>query len=145
MTVKQALKEKNKLTKSISELVTRIQKYNSVEEGAVRSYDPKEDMDKLQKVVSDLALLKTRIHMANQNVYHKIFRLSELKGLVKYLRGIDCSEGKTSTHQRYGESASVVKTTVITKVEMDNLISWYEQEIERIQDELDIHNGTTEI
>ena len=145
MTVKQALKEKNKLTKSIQELVTRIQKYNSVEEGAIRSYDPKEDMDKLQKVVSDLALLKTRIHTANQTVYHKIFRLSELKGLVKYLRGIDCSDGKTSTNQRYGESASVMKTTVITKVEMDNLVSWYEQEIERIQDELDIHNGTTEI
>ena len=54
MTVKQALKEKNKLTKLISTLVVRLQKYNSVEEGAIRTYSPKENLDKLQKSVSDL-------------------------------------------------------------------------------------------
>jgi len=145
MTVKQALKEKNKLTKQINGLVTRIQRFNSIEEGAVRTYDPREDMDALTKSVSDLVELKTRIHKANAGVYDKIFRLSEYKGLIKYLRAIDCSEGKVSESRRFTESGSVVKTTVFDQVEMDNLILYYESEIERIQEELDTHNSTYHI
>ncbi len=79
MTIKQALKEKNKLTKQIQSLVTRIQKYNSMEEGSVRTYEPREDMDTLTQTVSQLVYLKTQIHQANAKVYDKIFRLSEYK------------------------------------------------------------------
>jgi hypothetical protein len=142
MTVKQALKEKNKLTKKIHGLVVRLQKFNSIEEGSVRTYDPREDMDQLTKSISDLVDLKTRIHKANVGVYEKIFRLSEYKGFVKYLRAIDCSEGKVTETRRFGENNSVVKTTVFNQVEMDNLILYYEAEIERIQEELDTHNST---
>lgn len=145
MTVKQALKEKNKLTKLINTLVVRLHKYNSVEEGAIRTYSPKEDLEKLQNSVSDLALLKTRIHEANVKVYHQIFRLSELKGLVKQLRGIDCTEGVTTENRRFGDSSTVTKTVEVGQKEMDNLILYYEEEIERIQEELDIHNATTHI
>ena len=145
MTIKQALKEKNKLTKQVNSLVVRIQKYNSMEEGSVRTYDPGEDMDNLVKTVSDLVTLKNQIHMANQNVYSKIFRLSEYKGLVKYLRSIDCTEGKTNESRRFGESTTIIKTTVFNQVEMDNLITYYESEIEKIQEELDVHNATAHI
>ena len=145
MTIKQALKEKNKLTKQVNSLVVRIQKYNSMEEGSIRTYDPGEDMDNLVKTVSDLVTLKNQIHMANQNVYNKIFRLSEYKGLVKYLRSIDCTEGKTNESRRFGESATIIKTTVFNQVEMDNLITYYESEIEKIQEELDVHNATAHI
>ena len=145
MTIKQALKEKNKLTKQIQSTVTRIQKYNSMEEGSVRTYDPKEDMDKLTTTISQLVSLKTQLHLANTKVYGQIFRLSEYKGLVKYLRSIDCTEGKTNESRRYGDSSTIVKITSIDQVEMDNLISYYESEIEKIQEELDIHNATTQI
>jgi conjugal transfer/entry exclusion protein len=145
MTIKQALKEKNKLTKQIQSLVTRIQKYNSMEEGSVRTYEPREDMDTLTQTVSQLVYLKTQIHQANSKVYDKIFRLSEYKGLVKYLRVIDCTEGKTNESRRYGESATIVKTTIFGQIEMDNLITYYESEIEKIQEELDVHNATTHI
>jgi len=145
MTVKQALKEKNKLTKQVQILVARIQKFNSMEEGSVRTYDPREDMDTLTKTISDLVDLKTRIHKANLGVYDKIFRLSEYKGLVKYLRSIDCSEGKVTDIRRFTDTSSIIKTTVFDQVEMDNLIRYYEGEIEKIQDELDTHNSTQHI
>jgi hypothetical protein len=145
MTVKQALKEKNKLTKQVQILVARIQKFNSMEEGSVRTYDPREDMDTLTKSIADLVDLKTRIHKANNGVYDKIFRLSEHKGLVKYLRSIDCSEGKVLDIRRFAESSSIVKTTVFDQVEMDNLVTYYEGEIEKIQEELDTHNSTYHI
>ena len=145
MTIKQALKEKNKLTKQIQSLVTRIQKYNSMEEGSVRTYDPREDMNNLTTTISELVSLKTQLHQANTKVYDKIFRLSEYKGLVKYLRAINCSEGKSNESRRFGESATIVKTTIFGQVEMDNLITYYEGEIEKIQEELDVHNATTHI
>lgn len=145
MTVKQALKEKNKLTKQISVLVSRIQKFNSVEEGSKRTYDPREDMDKLKETINDLVNLKTKIHLANSQVYDKIFQLSEYKGLVKYLRVINCSEGLTTENHRFGETKSTYKTVVIGEVEMDNLITYYESEIEKIQEVLDTHNATTHI
>jgi hypothetical protein len=145
MTIKQSLKEKNKLTKQIQTLVTRIQKFNSMEEGSVRTYYPREDMDRLIGTISDLVTLKNNIHQANQKVYDKIFRLSEYKGLVKYLRVIDCSDGKTTENRRFGESTTIHKTTVFDQVEMDNLIQYYEGEIEKIQEELDVHNATTHI
>jgi len=145
MTIKQALKEKNKLTKQINSLVTRIQKYNSMEEGSVRTYDPREDMNNLTTTISQLVSLKTQLHQANTKVYDKIFRLSEYKGLVKYLRAINCSEGKSNESRRFGESATIVKTTIFGQVEMDNLITYYEGEIEKIQEELDVHNATTHI
>jgi hypothetical protein len=145
MTVKQALKEKNKMTKQINGLVVRLQKYNSIEEGSVRTYNPREDMDQLVKLISDLVDLKTRIHKANVSVYDKIFRLSELKGMVKYLRSIDCSEGKITESRRFGDSTPIIKTTVYDQLEMDNIILYYENEIEEIQELLDGHNATTEI
>ena len=145
MTVKQALREKNKLTKQVNSLVVRIQKFNSMEEGSVRTYDPREDMDKLISSIGLLVDFKTRIHLANTQVYDKIFRLSEYKGLVKYLRSIDCTDGKTTESRRFGESTTIFKSTTFDQVEMDNLIEYYESEIERLQDELDTHNATATI
>ena len=116
-----------------------------MEEGSVRTYDPREDMNNLTTTISELVSLKTQLHQANTKVYDKIFRLSEYKGLVKYLRAIDCTEGKTNESRRFGESATIVKTTIFGEVEMDNLITYYEGEIEKIQEELDVHNATTHI
>ena len=65
--------------------------------------------------------------------------------MVKYLRAIDCTEGKTNESRRYGESSTIVKTTIFNQVEMDNIISKYETEIDKIQEELDVHNSTTHI
>ena len=81
MNIKQALKEKNKLAKKITDLMVRTNKYNSVEEGAVRSYDPKASLEESLKMVEDLVTLKTNIHKANAEVYEKQFlnRITKLE------------------------------------------------------------------
>jgi hypothetical protein len=144
MNIKQALKEKNKLAKKITDLMERTNKYNSVEEGAVRSYDPKASLDESLKMVEDLVTLKTNIHKANVEVYEKIFRMSEYKSFVKYLRGLNCSEGNVSTY-RYGEGNTRKMTTVISEVQRDNMIESFEVLIDSLQSELDSHNATTHI
>ena len=144
MNIKQALKEKNKLAKKITDLMDRTNKNNSMDEGAVRSYDPKESLEQALQMVDDLVNLKTKMHMANAEVYDKIFRMSEYKSLVKYLKTLNCSQGTIVT-SRYGDSTARQMTTVITEVERDALVEKYETLIDNLQTELDTHNATTHI
>lgn len=142
MNIKQALKEKNKLVKKNSENFRKFESYNSVEEGSVRPYDPKEALDSWMKGVDELVELKTKIHRANSKVYDKIFKLAELKSMAKHLRNVDCTSGKYSS--RYG-SDPIVKIAEMSLVERDQLIEKIESEIETIQDFLDSHNAKQKI
>jgi hypothetical protein len=144
MNIKQALKEKNKLAKKVTDLMDRTNRNNSMDEGAVRSYDPKESLEQALQMVDDLVNLKTKMHMANAEVYDKIFRMSEYKSLVKYLKTLNCSQGTIVT-SRYGDSTARQMTTVITEVERDALVEKYETLIDTLQTELDTHNATTHI
>jgi len=144
MNIKQALKEKNKLAKKVTDLMDRTNRNNSMDEGAIRSYDPKESLEQALQMVDDLVNLKTKMHMANAEVYDKIFRMSEYKSLVKYLKTLNCSQGTIVT-SRYGDSTARQMTTVITEVERDALVEKYETLIDNLQTELDTHNATTQI
>ena len=144
MNIKQALKEKNKLAKKVTDLMDRTNRNNSMDEGAVRSYDPKESLNQALQMVDDLVNLKTKMHMANAEVYDKIFRMSEYKSLVIYLKTLNCSQGTIVT-SRYGDSTARQMTTVITEVERDTLVEKYETLIDNLQTELDMHNATTQI
>jgi hypothetical protein len=145
MKIKQALKQKNKIAKKISEHGVRLQKYNSVEEGAIRPYDMDDELTHLMNQVDDMVELKTKIHKANIQVYDQIFRLSELKNLVRTIRSIDCTEGLNSIASRWGDSKSTTMTSVISQSRKDNLIEMLEHQIDEIQDFLDTHNATTEL
>ena len=144
MNIKQALKEKNKLAKKVVDLMDRTNRNNSMDEGAVRSYDPKESLEQALQMVDDLVNLKTKMHIANAEVYDKIFRMSEYKSLVKYLKTLNCSQGTIVT-SRYGDTTARQMTTVITEVERDALVEKYETLIDNLQTELDTHNATTQI
>lgn len=145
MNIKQALKYKNKLTKKINEAYAKVATYNSVEEGQLRPYDVEDSLDEYFKLTTELIELKTKIHTANHVVYGKIFEMSELKSQISKLKELDCSEGKTKDKYRFSESASVDKTSVISVVERDAMINKLEELVEKIQDELDVHNATTHI
>ena len=144
MNIKQALKEKNKLAKKIVDLMDRTNRNNSLDEGAVRSYDPKESLDQTLNMVDELITLKTNIHKANAEVYEKIFRMSEYKSFLKYLKTLNCTQGTVVT-SRYGDSTVRQMTTVITEVERDTLVDKFETLIDTLQTELDVHNATTQI
>ena len=143
MTIRQALKEKNSLLKRINDELVKVKTYNSIDEGNIRPYSTRESLIKVKDLTDELTRLKTRIHTANLPVYHKIFELSELKNLVKHIRSIDCSEGKVS--ERFSRTEPSVKVAEIGVVERDTIIKDFEEQIERLQDELDHHNATTQI
>ena len=143
MTIKQALKEKNRLIKAIDDEFKKVYSYISIDEGNVRPYSTVDSLSNIMTLEEGLIDLKTQIHRANIGVYNKIFRLSELKSLAKKLNQIDCSEGKVS--EKYSRAEPSFKTAELSVVERDVRVKSIEEEIERLQEELDNHNATTSI
>jgi len=144
MTIKQALKEKNRLIKAIEDEFKKVYAYNSIDEGNVRPYSTVESFGNILVLEEGLIDLKTKIHRANTVVYDKIFRLSELKSLAKKINQINCDEGKVTDRYLRGAEPSI-KTAEISVVDRDMRIKSIEEEIERLQEELDTHNATTSI
>lgn len=142
MTVKQALKEKNKLVKEILTLQLIAKDYNSIDEGNVRRYSVAEVLDKSEKLIIELVELKAKIHRANASVYEKIFLMAELKMRVKFLKSMPCDEGKVT--ERYSTTSSI-KTVEIDIIQRNEMIKLLEEKIEKLQDELDAHNALTKI
>lgn len=142
MNVKQALKVKNKLVTEMKASYAILQKYNSIEEGNPRRYSMMNTLEKIKTLQAELVDLKTKIHKANQPVYDKIFALAELKGMIKELKKVSTEEGKVN--ERYGSVVSV-KEVELNVTDIDAAVAVLESQIEGLQNELDIHNATTQI
>jgi hypothetical protein len=145
MTIKQALKLKNKLVKEITEAMVKVQTYNSVEVGNTKPYSSKESLDEVTSLTNQLIELKTQIHQVNLPVYGKIFRMSELKSLASKLKSIDCTEGTANDYYSRRSESVITKTAEISILDRDTMVKIVELEIEKIQDELDTHNALTQI
>jgi hypothetical protein len=144
MTIKQGLKQKNKLVKNIAENTKLLQQYNSVEVGNQRPYSTVVLYKQIQKETQELATLKAKIHIANTPVMGDIFWMSEMKSTIAALKKMDCTEGK-SNRDRYRMESEVVLTSEISLVSRNQEIKLLEAKIEEIQDKLDTFNATTEI
>ncbi|MEZ4809796.1 MAG: hypothetical protein R2819_05500 [Allomuricauda sp.] len=146
MKIIEALKEKNKLVKKILELQNRVTLYNCIIEGNPRAYEPKEVMAELNNTIEELIDIKTKITRANQPVQGKIYRLSELKSKIRFLKTIPTTEGKAPQGKSYYSQPEmhIWESSIKTK-ERDNLIIELENEIDKIQQELDMHNYNTAI
>jgi hypothetical protein len=144
MTIKQALKEKNKLVKRIGENTKLMQQYNSVEVGNQRPYSTFVLYGEIQKDTKELSSLKSKIHIANTPVMEDIFWMSEMKSTIAALKKMDCTEGK-SNRDRYRMESEITLTSEISLVNRNQEIKMLESKIEEIQDKLDVFNATTEI
>jgi hypothetical protein len=144
MNIKQALKEKNKLVKSIGENTKLMQDYNSIELGNNRPYSTNELRNQIMKDRAELSQLKAKIHIANTPVLEDIFYMAELKSMVQSLKKMDCTEGK-SNKDRYRMESELVLTSEISLLERNETIKDIEAIIEDIQDKLDVFNSNTEI
>jgi hypothetical protein len=144
MTIKQALKQKNKLVKNIAENTKLMQQHNSVEVGNQRPYSSTQLYKEIQKDTKELASLKAKIHIANTPVMEDIFWMSEMKSTIAALKKMDCTEGKSS-RDRFRMESEMVLTSEISLVSRNQEVKMLEEKIEEIQDKLDTFNATTEI
>lgn len=144
MNIRQALKEKNKIVKEITESTKKLQEYNSVEVGNKRPYSPVLLCGDITKLTKSLVELKTKIHRANLPVFELIFEMSELKSNAKALAKMDCTEGKNNKDY-YRSNSELIMESEISIRERDEMIKELEGRIEEIQNTLDVHNTMTEI
>ena len=142
MNIKQALKEKNKLVAEIKELYDTAKKTNSIEVGNPRRFSVEGSLKEAESKTKQLVELKTKIHKANLSVYEKIFRMSEMKNRIKELKAISTEEGKVN--QRYGSTVEN-KEVELNAAQIKVMVKELESEIEKIQDDLDVHNATTQL
>ncbi len=143
MNIKQALKQKNKLIKEITEKAKLMQEYNSIELGNERPYSVNSLYDEVINASLELSKLKAKIHRANGPVLEDIFLMAEMESTIQALKKVDCTSGK-SNRDRYS-STEIILMVEMSIVEKNNKIKELEEKIEEIQDRLDIFNANTEI
>jgi hypothetical protein len=143
MKIAKALKLKNQLAGEAAHLKELLTKQNSRSTKQKFDYNNHEILTQLRAKLDALVKVKAAIARANGEIYAKIFRLAELKGLVALLNTLDTKCGIFYETAGYGETAHEVDYAVqINKVEVDRLANEAKEEIQQLQDELDEFNFT---
>jgi uncharacterized protein (DUF342 family) len=145
MNLTKALKHKKKLVKQADEMFVRFSKYNSQPKETVeKGYDAGQAYDTWLKLTNELVELKTKIHIANQPIADKIFRLGELKNLISRLRNVETKSGSFKEY-RYSDAEPIEYVAFISLFEKDEQIAAWEAELETIQEEIEAFNAITKI
>ncbi|MEM0933004.1 MAG: hypothetical protein AAGJ12_11080 [Bacteroidota bacterium] len=144
MRLSRALKEKNRLIGKIKEIQNMIAFHNSYIKGNKPIYDIENLWELLNGTVSELTELKTRIQKANTVIRPKIYKLSELKSLAAFLKGLQIKEGKL-LGDNWRNSEVTEWQSEIGNLERDRKVEAIEKKIDTLQNELDQFNFETEI
>ena len=145
MKLAKALKQKNKLAGEVAQLKELLTQQNSRSTKQKFDYNNQEVITNLRAKIDELVATKAAIGAANAEVYPKIFRLAELKGLVTVLKGISTKEGVYAESLGYAQSVEVEYVAQIKKAEADRLVEELEKEIQELQDALDEFNFTRSV
>lgn len=137
-----ALKEKNKLTKKISEIQKFIEQNNSVIKGNTRSFDVEKLMATLVETTDRLIVVKSVITGANQPICRHIIRIGEIRSSIAFLRKLKVTNGISSE----GYRGTVTEYEARYKQEdVAQMITDKETELEGLQNIIDAHNYSTEV
>jgi hypothetical protein len=143
MKIAKALKLKNQLAGEVAQLKDLLIKQNSRSTKQKFDYENREVLTRLRAKLDELVKAKAAVAAANAEVYDKIFRLAELKGLVTTLSGLDTKAGLFHEGRGFGEAAYEVEYVAqLGKVDVDKLVAELNAEIQSLQDGLDEFNFT---
>ena len=143
MKLTKALKLKNQLAGDVAQLKELLAKQNSRSTKQKFDYDNHEVLTRLRTKLDELVKVKSAIATANAEIYDKVFRLAELKGLVATLAGLDTKTGVFHEGGRFGEPGYEVEYAAqLGKVDVDRLVAELKNEIQSLQDTLDEFNFT---
>jgi len=142
MNLAKALKVKNKKLAEYNKTLQKVMAYNSYDVTSKKDYNAKILLDLAETQLQEYVLFKTAIHTASQPVRDKIFLIGELKSLLNRIQNLSTTEGVYK--DRYAPEGSTFACD-INQLEKDAKIEALEAGIEKLQDELDYFNATTEI
>jgi hypothetical protein len=144
MNLHKALQVKNKSVGDITKKFEKIQKHNVFiqREGYIPSFDTKKLLAEVISDTRNLADLKSKIAVANVKIQSNIHLIAELKSLITKLNSININEGES---QQYGRNDTIIvnkQVAQIKETEISDLVKQLEEEIVKLQDEIDHHNAT---
>ena len=143
MKIAKALKLKNQLAGDVAQLKELLAKQNSRSTKQKFDYDNREMLTRLRAKLDELVKVKAALAAANAEIYDKIFRLAELKGLVATLTALDTKTGVFHEGRGFGEASHEVEYVAqLGKVDVDKLVAELKDEIQSLQDALDEFNFT---
>jgi len=145
MKLAKALKQKNKLAGEVAQLKELLAQQNSRSTKQKFDYDNKQVLADLRTKIDELIATKAAIGAANAEIYAKIFRLAELKGLVATLKGLATKDGVFAESLGFSQSVEVEYVAQIKKAEIDQMTRQLDTEIQELQDALDEFNFTHSI
>jgi hypothetical protein len=146
MKIAKALKMKNQLAGEVAQLKDLLAKQNSRSTKQKFDYDNREVLTRLRAKLDELVKVKAAIAAANVEIYDRIFRLAELKGLATTLNALDTKAGVFHEGRGFAEvSYEVEYVAQLGKVDVDKLVAELNAEIQSLQDALDEFNFTRSV
>jgi len=146
MKIAKALKLKNQLAGEVAQLKDLLTKQNSRSTKQKFDYDNLDVLTRLRAKLAELVKVKAAIAVANAEIYDKVFRLAELKGLVTTLTALDTKAGVFHEGRGFTEASYEVEYVAqISKVDADKLVAELNAEIQSLQDALDEFNFTRSV
>ncbi len=143
MKIAKALKLKNQLAGDVAQLKELLAKQNVRSSKQKFDYDNREVLTRLRAKLDELVRVKAALAAANAEIYDKIFRLAELKGLVATLTALETKSGVFHEGRGFGEATYEVEYIAqLGKVDVDKLVAELKDEIQSLQDALDEFNFT---
>jgi ABC-type Zn2+ transport system substrate-binding protein/surface adhesin len=146
MKIAKALKMKNQLAGEVAQLKDLLAKQNSRSTKQKFDYDNREVLTRLRAKLDELVKVKAAVASANVEIYDRIFRLAELKGLATTLTALDTKTGVFHEGRGFAEASYEVEYVAqLGKVDVDKLVAELNAEIQSLQDALDEFNFTRSV
>jgi len=146
MKLAKALKLKNQLAGEVAQLKELLTKQNVRSSKQKFDYDNREVLTRLRAKLDELVRVKAALAVANAEIYEKIFRLAELKGLVAALTALETKSGVFHEGRGFGEATYEVEYVAqLGKVDVDKHVAELKNEIQTLQDALDEFNFTRSV
>ncbi len=146
MKLAKALKLKNQLAGEVAQLKELLGKQNVRSSKQKFDYDNREVLTRLRAKLDELVRVKAGLAVANAEIYAKIFRLAEFKGLVATLTALETKSGVFHEGRGFGEANYEVEYVAqLGKVDVDKLVAELQNEIQTLQDALDEFNFTRSV
>lgn len=145
MNISKALKVKNRLIGKISSLMEIIKRENSRRNDNPSTVNVEDLFVELSKTREKLVNLKAAIVMASAPIARSLASLSEIKDHINWMRSLPTREGQEIIHIGASQSIGYNWSSFVNREKLDLLLKSHQDEIDKLQDEVDEFNAKTQV
>jgi len=146
MNLSQALKKKNRLAGEIVRQQSILNRENARRSDSNSTVDRNDVWTKILTLSEELGSIKGKISTANIGIYPMLERMAELKSRISYISMLPKRDDvEVCLYGRDQEKTEYIWNSYIDQVKADSMISFLQEEINKMQDSVDTYNHNTEV